>query len=98
MFTTKTNSKRKWIKNSVFASNFIKIYSVPYTSKIQSLIFQIQVKFVLGLITVFLPKNLVHYELDFSLLGPCFDDPNDQKLASGVVNLPSKFQRNPTVN
>jgi hypothetical protein len=41
---------------------------------------------------------MVHYELDISLLGPCFDDPNSQKLALGVVNLPSKFQLNPTVN
>jgi hypothetical protein len=40
---------------------------------------------------------MVHYELDISLLGPCFDDPNSQKLALGVVNLPSKFQLNPTV-
>ncbi|PNX56698.1 hypothetical protein L195_g058335, partial [Trifolium pratense] len=29
---------------------------------------------------------------------PCFDDPNGQKIASGAANLPSKFERYPTVN
>ncbi|MCI56676.1 hypothetical protein A2U01_0077927, partial [Trifolium medium] len=29
---------------------------------------------------------------------PCFDDPNGQKIASGAVNQPSKFERNPSVN
>jgi hypothetical protein len=45
-----------------------------------------------------IPKNLMPCEHDFSRLRNRFDDPNGQKIASGAANLPSKFERNPTVN
>jgi hypothetical protein len=37
-------------------------------------------------------------ELNFSLLRPCFDDPKGEKVSYGAVNLPSKFEQNPTAN
>jgi hypothetical protein len=47
---------------------------------------------------LFSNSELPHSENDFSHLGHYFDNPNGQKLASGVVNLPSKSRQNPTVN
>ncbi|MCI15213.1 hypothetical protein A2U01_0036349 [Trifolium medium] len=46
-----------------------------------------------------IPKTeLLSCEQNISRTRPDFDDPNGQTEAPGAANLPSKFERYPTVN